>query len=144
MESIRDFFARFEALSAAGDASGLAGLHAATFLACNPGGSQIVPATTLQQIVPTRKQWLASLGCRSTRLMSVTETPWDERFISVRTEWQWEFQPDAKPAVAVMLASTLLCWNAPGPGCRSSPMSPAHGDLATALASVESPHRDSR
>ena len=40
--------------------------------------------------------------------MSVTETPWDERFISIRTEWQWEFQPDAKPAVAVMLASTYL------------------------------------
>ena len=131
MESIRDLFARFEALSAAGDASGLAGLHAATFLACNPGGSQIVPATALQQIVPTRKQWLASLGCQSTRLMSVTETPWDERFISVRTEWQWEFQPDAKPAVAVMLASTYLVERTQD---RLQIIAyVAHGDLATAL-----------
>ena len=74
--------------------------------------------------------------------MSVTETPWDERFISVRTEWQWEFQPDAKPAVAVMLASTYLVERT-RTGCRSSPMS--HMAISQPpSASVESPHRDSR
>ncbi len=110
MEStpIRTLFDTFERYSAAGDAEGLAGLFAASFLSAGPNGAQTVKASDLLQVIPKRRQLFESIGWHSTKLVSLHETSLDERYRMVRTEWRWRLDRAGEAPVEITLPSTFI------------------------------------
>ena len=113
---VQDFFETFERLSADGDAEALAGLYAATFLSAGRDGVQTVKSSDLVHVIPKRKQLLESVGCQSTKLVSVQETKLDDHYSLVRTEWRWRFDRADAP-VEITLPSTFVVYRS-GEGCR--------------------------
>jgi hypothetical protein len=106
--SIQEFFKAFETSSAAGDVEGLAAMYATAFLAAGPKGAQVVKSSDMLQVIPKRKQMLASIGCESASLVSLHENKLDDRYSLVRTEWRWRVKPAGIDPQDIVLSSTFL------------------------------------
>ena len=106
--TIRAFFTEYERLTAAGDGEGLARLYAPVFQMAGPAGVQVVKSGDLAYAVAKRKQLFESIGFRPTRLVSLHETPLDERYELVRTEWQWRLDRGGSVAELTLPSTFIL------------------------------------
>ena len=107
-QETRKFFESFERLNAVGDVDGIVGLYAASFLMAGAGGTQVVKASDLAFVIPKRRQMVASMGCPGARLVSLEERKLDDRYMQVRCEFRWQFQPEAAAPVEITLPSTFI------------------------------------
>lgn len=89
--SIEQFFRDFETHSNSSDVAASVAQFADVFMAANPGGAQAVRANDFARVLPKRKQFFDSLGCRSTALTSLREIPLNERFTMAETQWSMTF-----------------------------------------------------
>jgi hypothetical protein len=107
MEAIETFFRDFEKYTNQNDADRLTSLYADTFMTADPSGARFVQATDLRAFIPKRKQLFATLGYRSTTLVSVHQTKLDDRYVLVRTEWVLHFDRDqiALPSTYIVQVS---------------------------------------
>jgi hypothetical protein len=94
MDAIETFFSDFEKYSNQNDADRLASQYSDTFMTADSSGTRVVQATDLRAFIPKRKQLFASIGYRSTTLVSIQQTKLDDRYVLVRTEWRWQFDRD--------------------------------------------------
>lgn len=79
-----------------------------TFLAAGPQGAKCVSSTDFALAIPKRKQIFASLGCQSTKLVSLEETQLDDRYVLAKTRWQMIFsRPNSEPE-KVLADSTFI------------------------------------
>lgn len=106
--SIEPFFRAFESKNNAGNMTDLAALFADTFMAAGPQGTQAVRASDFALALPKRKQLFDKLGCRSTALVSVHETPLDTRFVMAGTRWRMTFVRDPEQAQDVIVDSVFI------------------------------------
>jgi hypothetical protein len=81
---------------------------AETFLAAGPQGAKCVSAADFATALPKRKQLFDSLGCQSTRLVSLDEVPLDARYVMVRTRWQMTFGRRDSDPEQVLADSTFI------------------------------------
>ena len=102
---LRPFFEEFQARNAAGDIDALARMYAPTILVAGPNGTSAVPSAALAAAIRQRKQRLASLGCPSATLASVSGMPLDRRYALAQTEWLFSLPPNGDP---VTLPSTFI------------------------------------
>jgi hypothetical protein len=105
---LRSFFERFQSLSAASDLERLAAMYAASVMIAGPAGSQIVSSTDLQRAIPKRRQLLESVGHQDTALVGLEETALTGRYVLVRAQFQWHFQPANREPATVTLPSTFI------------------------------------
>lgn len=89
--SIEQFFRDFETHSNSGDIAASVAQFADVFMAASPGGAQAVRASDFARVLPRRKQFFDSLGCRSTELVSLHQTLLNDRFTMAETQWRMTF-----------------------------------------------------
>ena len=88
---IERFFRTFEANSNTTDTAAAVLQFADVFIAAGPSGAQAVKASDFALALPKRRQFFDSLGCRSTRLVSLRVNPVDSRYVLAETRWQMTF-----------------------------------------------------
>jgi hypothetical protein len=108
MTTLAPFFATFQRNTAHGTEAETLAQFAGTFLAAGPDGAQPVPAAAFGPAVTRRKQLFERLGCRSTELVSLDETPLDSRYTLARTRWQMTFARPGLPDQQLTADSTFL------------------------------------
>lgn len=102
---IQKFFDVFQEINASGDMDRMVSLYADPFMSADATGVRVVPLSDFRAALPKRKQLFATIGCTSTRLVSVEEeTPLDDRYVMAKTAWRWEF----KTAEPIQVASTFI------------------------------------
>ena len=105
---IARFFDSFAHQSSGNDIQAKVAQFADTFLAAGPQGAKCVRSADFAVALPKRKQLFDSLGCKSTALVSLEETPLDARYVLVKTKWQMTFsRPNANPE-QVLADSTFI------------------------------------
>jgi hypothetical protein len=100
------FFADYQRNISEGKIDALVAMFAETYLNGGPHGYQFLHSAALAAGLPRRRQLLDSLGCGPSRLVSLTETPLDARFVLARTRWNFDVAAD--PAHPVAVDSTFL------------------------------------
>ena len=102
------FFDSFARQSSSDDIKAQVAQFADTFLAAGPQGAKCVRAADFAHALPKRKQLFDSLGCQSTTLVSLEETPLDARYVLARTRWQMTFSSQNADSEQVMADSTFI------------------------------------
>lgn len=105
---IARFFESFARQSSSNDTQTQVAQFADTFLAAGPQGAKCVRAADFAQALPKRKQLFDSLGCQSTTLVSLEETPLDARYVLARTKWQMTFSRSNGELEEVLADSTFI------------------------------------
>ena len=106
--AINRFFRDFESTNSSGDIPAIVSHFADVFMAAGPQGAQAVRAADFALALPKRKQLFESLGCRSTALVSVQETPLDPRYTMARTRCEFPFVRDQVDPQQVLVDSTFI------------------------------------
>jgi hypothetical protein len=92
------FFRIFESNSNSNDVDATVSQFADVFMAASPQGAQPVRAADFALALPKRKQYFDSLGCRSTKLVSLREQRLDPRYVLATTQWSMTFaRPGLQP-----------------------------------------------
>ena len=104
-DEIRKFFETFEQTNAGGDIDRMVALFADPFMSADSTGVRVVQASEFRAALPKRKQLFSAIGCTSTKLVSMEESPLDDRYVMAKTVWRWEFP---KPAEPIVLPSTYI------------------------------------
>ena len=123
-------FERFEHEGPKTDAEPVQQMYADSFLVAGPGGTQIVKVADLAFAARKRQQLFDAAGCTSTRLAAILETPLDERYSLVRTEWRWRFERGAAVTDVTLPSSYLVEQSPDGPRIVCYIM---HADIAAVL-----------
>ena len=105
---LRAFFERFQSLSAASDAEGLAAMYAGHVMIAGANGAQIVSSAAIQRAIPKRKQLLESVGYQDTALVGFEETALGDRYSLVRAQFQWHFTAASGQPATVTLPSIFV------------------------------------
>jgi hypothetical protein len=105
---LSEFFATFQHNSNNGTEAETLSQFAATFLAGGPDGAKPVPANLFAPALAKRKELFEKLGCRSTQLISLDETPLDTRYTLARTRWRMTFSRPDLTEQNFEVASTFL------------------------------------
>jgi hypothetical protein len=96
--AIEQFFRTFETNASSHDTAAQVAHFADVFIAASPQGAQAVRCSDFALVLPRKKQLFDSLGCRSTALVSLQETPLDARYVMASTRWRMTFaQAQADP-----------------------------------------------
>jgi hypothetical protein len=103
---VRDFFARFEQAGNRLDLDEISGQFADTFMSADPGGVTAVPKAAFLAALPAREKLFASIGATGMRLTGITETPLDDHYILVDT--QWETEPSTSETEPLSLSSAYV------------------------------------
>jgi hypothetical protein len=103
---VRDFFARFEQAGNQLDLDEISGQFADTFMSADPGGVTAVPKAAFLAALPAREKLFASIGATGMRLTGITETPLDDHYILVDT--QWETEPATSETEPLSLSSAYV------------------------------------
>lgn len=101
---IQKFFDVFQEINASGDMDRMASLYADPFMSADNTGVRVVQLSDFRAALPKRKQLFATIGCTSTKLVSVEDTALDDRYVMAKTAWRWEFAK-AEP---IQVASTFI------------------------------------
>src|SRR5262245_16658449 len=107
-EGLREFFERFETVSARSDADGLVAMYASNVMIAGPSGAQVVTAADILRAIPKRRQLLDSAGHRETALLSCEETRLTDRYSLARLEWRWRFERAGIEPATITLPSTFI------------------------------------
>src|SRR5215469_16060894 len=108
-EAIERFFRTFETNASGHDVSAQVSQFADVFMAASPHGAQAVRAADFALVLPKKKQLFDSMGCRSSKLVSLTEERLDARYILARTQWKMSFdRPDIEPQDVVVESAYIV------------------------------------
>jgi hypothetical protein len=105
---LSDFFATFQHNTNHGTEAETLAQFAATFVAGGPDSAKPVPAALFAPALTKRKELFARLGCRSTELVTLDETPLDARYTLARTRWRMTFSRPDLAEQNLEVASTFL------------------------------------
>lgn len=112
MEHIRNamerFFGDFERNSNAGETMASVSQFADVFMFAGPDGVQTVRASDFALALPKRKKLFDQMGCQSTKLVTMSETKLDGRYVLVETEWLMTFARDEGRSDEVLAGSAFL------------------------------------
>src|ERR1700687_5220962 len=101
------FFQEFELDSNSDDIPSMVSHFAETFLAAGPQGTQCVRSSEFALALPRRKQLFARLGCQPATLVSLQQTPLDDRYVMAKTTWRLDFARGTE-VEQVLVDSTYL------------------------------------
>jgi hypothetical protein len=106
--SLDSFFATYQHNIDHGTAVDMLAQFAETFLAAGPDGARAVPVSAFGPALAKRKDLFEQLGCRSTELISLDETPLSPRYALARTCWRMTFTRHSGPEDQITVDSTFL------------------------------------
>ena len=107
-DDVRQFFQDFEQANNDLDVAASAAQFADTFLSLDPSRVVAVSKAAFVDALPRRAKLFESIGRTGSRLVSITETPLDERHVLVDTQWATQLvdangRPDTLPLSSVFI-----------------------------------------
>lgn len=108
--AMESFFKEFERNSSLGETGALVSQFADVFLVAGPQGVQVVTAHAFALALPARKKQFDAMGCRSTELISLRETPMSDQYVVAETEWQMTFTQGGKSPERILVTSTFIVY----------------------------------
>jgi hypothetical protein len=117
---VRSFFERFQQASDSLDTEVLEEAFHDFFLSLDPGAAHSVSRDALLAALPARGQLFASIGASGADLVTIAESPLDDRHTLVSTTWAVRFEasdesrPGARPEPLTLLSTFLLRRDAGG------------------------------
>jgi hypothetical protein len=108
--AMESFFKNFEQNSSLGETGALVSQFADIFLVAGPQGVQVVPANAFALALPARKKQFEAMGCQSTELVSLRETPMSDQYVVAETEWRMSFTQGGKSPQKILVASTFIVY----------------------------------
>jgi hypothetical protein len=108
--ALEAFFQDFAHNSNLSESGAVISQFAETFLVAGPQGAQVVPAHAFALALPRRKKQFDEMGCRSTCLISLRETPLGNHYVMAETEWQMTFVREEKSPEVIRVASTFIVY----------------------------------
>src|SRR5438552_8591431 len=107
--AIEQFFRTFESNASSDNVEAVISQFADVFMAANPQGTQAVRASDFALALPRKKQYIDSLGCNSTQLVSLRETRLDARYTMASTQWKMTFTlPETEPEDVVVDSAFII------------------------------------
>ena len=107
-EAIERFFRTFESNTNNDNVAAAVSQFAEVFMAASPQGAQSVKAADFALVLPKKKQYFYSLGCRTTELVALTETQLDARYTMARAKWKMGFVRDGSEPQDVVAESVYI------------------------------------
>jgi hypothetical protein len=107
-EAITTLLRTFERNSTRDDVAALAQCYAEKFLAAGPDGAMVVNRQDFALALPRREAMFDQMGCRSTKLDSVTVTKLDDRYAMAETTWRMTFAHDEDQLSDVSVGSSFI------------------------------------
>ena len=107
-EAITTLLRAFERNSTRDDVAALAQCYADNFLAAGPAGVSVVNRHDFALALPRRKAMFDQMGCRSTKLDSVTVTKLDDRYAMAETTWRMTFAHGEDKLSEVCVGSSFI------------------------------------
>lgn len=102
-EATELFFRIFESNASSDNTDAAVSQFADVFMAASPQGAQAVRASDFALALPRKKQHFDSLGCNSTKLVSLRESRLGARYVMASTQWKMTFaQAGAEPCDVVV------------------------------------------
>ena len=108
VDAIEQFFRTFESDASSHDTAAQVSHFAETFMAASPQGTQVVSISDFALALPRKKQFFDKLGCRSTALASLRQTPLDARNVMASTQWCMTFTQDHSEPQDVIAGSVYI------------------------------------
>jgi hypothetical protein len=102
------FFEAFQRASNSDDILSMVSHFAEAFLAAGPRGAQCVRSADFAKALPKRKQLFHRLGCQPATLVSLQQTPLDNRYVMAKTTWRFDFARGNHQMGEVLVDSTYL------------------------------------
>jgi hypothetical protein len=98
MDSIQEFFVRYEESANTFDPELMGFLYTAEFLAADPNGVSCGKNDAkLQAAVVERKAFFEQIGFKQAKVLSVDATPLDQQYTMAKVHWQMTFDRDTGP-----------------------------------------------
>ena len=107
-DAVEQFFRTFESDASSHDTAAQVSHFADTFIAASPQGTQVVRISDFALALPKKKQFFDKLGCQSTVLASLRQTPLDARYIVASTQWRMTFAQDHRKPQDVIADSFYI------------------------------------
>ena len=106
--NIEEFLRAFEHTDKLREVDALVSQFADTFLVAGADGSRAVKASDFALALPRRQEMFDKMGCRSTKLATVTVTKLDDRYMMAEAKWLMTFVHGDGQASDVLVGSTYI------------------------------------
>src|SRR5262245_10370464 len=107
-ERVKAFFDQYELNIGGADPAAIAAQYGESFVFAGPQGTQAVKRDDFVKVLPKRQGFFKSLGLRSSTVVALEETSFDDSCVLVRAQWRLKFEPTAAPVSDLDLAATYL------------------------------------
>ena len=107
-EAVRKFFEAYARATATVDIGLLGTAYAEQFMFAGPNGVQAVRRDDFLKIVPKRKAFFAAVGLKSSQIRRLEETVLDERYVQVKTYWEFVFEKEPNRPIVDEGAATYV------------------------------------
>jgi ketosteroid isomerase-like protein len=107
-ERVKAFFDEYEASLAGSDLAAITARYGESFVFSGPQGTQAVRRDDFAKVLPKRQAFFKSVGLRTSRVISLEETGFDDRCVLVKAQWRLQFEPAAAPLVHLDVSATYL------------------------------------
>jgi hypothetical protein len=105
---VRDFFDRYERGRNTLDLDLIGSQYPDAFLYADPNGPRVVDKPSLLGAVSKGQEFYKAHGHRFTKVLSLNETRLDDRYVMVRVEFRWQFEPSAGQPIDVPIECTFI------------------------------------
>jgi len=107
-ERVKAFFDQYELNIRASDPAALAAQYGESFVFAGPQGTQAVNRDDFVKVLPKRQGFFKSLGLRSSTVVALEETSFDDCCVLVKAQWRLKFEPTAMPASDLDVSAIYL------------------------------------
>jgi ketosteroid isomerase-like protein len=107
-ERVKAFFDRYESNIGGSDPAAIAAQYGESFVFAGPQGAQAVRRDDFVKVLPKRQGFFKSVGLRSSRVVALEETSFDDRCVLVKAQWRMQFGSAAAPVSDLDVFATYL------------------------------------
>jgi ketosteroid isomerase-like protein len=112
-ERVTAFFDRYQSNIAGSDPAAIAAHYGESFVFAGPQGTQAVKRDDFLKVLPKRQGFVKSAGLRSSKVVALEETGFDDRCVLVKAEWKLQFESATSSVAALHLWTTYLLQQQP-------------------------------
>ena len=105
---IKKFFEGVERASNALDLSLIDTQYADQFIFADPDGTRVIDKGRFLPALPRRREFFKSIGHRSTKVLSLEETPIDDQYTMIRAHFLMKFKKASGQIAEANVASTYI------------------------------------
>jgi hypothetical protein len=109
-EVVKVFFEGLEKANNLLDLDMISAQYAEPFMFANPDGTLVVEKEKFLAALPKRREFFQTLGHKSTKILSLEETPLDEHYVMVRAHFLMHFELESAKPTEIKVGSIYILY----------------------------------